>query len=41
MPFETIAIPTVAPTMLCVPETGKFKMVAKISHIQHPTNALT
>jgi hypothetical protein len=40
-PFETIAMPIVAPTMLCVPDTGKFSTVATINHIQHPVKALT
>ena len=41
IPFETIAIPIVAPTILWVPDTGKFKIVANISQIQQPLSALT
>jgi len=39
-PFETIAIPIVAPTMLCVPDTGIPKTVAIISQIAQLTKAL-
>jgi len=35
-PFATRAKPTVAPTMLCVPETGSFSMVATSSHTPAP-----
>ena len=40
-PFETIAMPIVAPTMLCVPDTGKFRTVATINQMQQPVKALT
>lgn len=35
-PFTTMEKPMVAPTILCVPETGSFRKVAKISQIQEP-----
>jgi hypothetical protein len=39
-PLETIAMPIVAPTILCVPDTGKPHNVAIKSQIQQPSNAL-
>lgn len=35
-PFTTTAKPTVAPTILCVPDTGKLKNVATNNQIQQP-----
>ena len=35
-PFTTIENPRVAPTILCVPETGNLKKVATNSHRQEP-----
>ena len=35
-PFTTIEKPSVAPTILCVPETGSLKNVATSSHRQEP-----
>lgn len=35
-PLTTIENPIVAPTMLCVPETGSFRNVAKINQMQEP-----
>jgi hypothetical protein len=35
-PCATRAKPTVAPTMLCVPDTGRLKNVATNNHMQQP-----
>jgi len=39
-PCATRAKPTVAPTILCVPETGKLKNVATNNQIQQPIEAI-
>jgi len=39
-PCATSAKPTVAPTILCVPDTGKLKNVATNNQIQQPIEAI-
>ena len=39
VPRATSEKPTVAPTMLCVPEMGSFKNVATISQMPEPPSA--